>query len=200
VRWLVIAAVAALSSWSVNASEPLADEVTVAAELVAPVVDAGVTVTPIPMPAPVIEILKPANRSTKLRSAKKLKVAKKKSFPKTLLSRTERQQLALLGSAASADGQAVRKQLHDENGETGYDELVLHQFYSRPRVVGASDDDDADSAEQLSSKVKLRLLMARAKAVEAHALAQVDDLSEAVKLRLFMARMKALRAHRQNFS
>lgn len=203
VRWLVIAAVAVLSSSSVNASEPLADEAAVPVELAAQVSDTGVVVTPIPMPAPVIEILKSANRSVKLRSAKKLKVAKKKSFPKTLLSRTERQQLALLSAGSKANGQAVGKHLHDENGESGYDELALHQFYSRPKIIAESDDDDVD-APGLSDAVKLRLLMARTKAVEAHALAQVedqgDDLSDAVKLRLFMARMKAVKAHKEKFS
>jgi hypothetical protein len=203
VRWLVIAAVAVLSSLSVNASEPLADEAAVLVDLAVPDSETGVIVTPIPIPAPVIEILKPANPSLKLSPAKKVKVAKNKSFPKRLLSRTERQQLALLRASSKANGQAVRKHLHDENGETGYDELALHQFYSRPKIIAESDDDDVDAAE-LSDSVKLRLLLARTKAVEVHALAQFedqgDDLSDAVKLRLFMARMRAVKAHNEKFS
>jgi hypothetical protein len=201
VRWLLIAALAVLSSSSVNASEQITDEAAVPIEFATPVSDIGVIVTPIPIPEAVIEILKPANQSVKLRSAKTLKVAKKKSFPKTLLSRSERQQMALLNTGPKNNRQAVHNHLHDENGESGYDELALHQFYNRPKI-NAESDDDADAAE-LSDAVKLRLLLARAKAVEALVLAQVedqgDDLPEGIKLRLLMARLKAVKAHEEKF-
>ena len=202
-RWLVVAAVVAFSSLGVNASEPVKDEATSIVE--ASGTDAGVTVTPIPMPAQVTQLLQPANPVAKLRSAKKLKLAKKKSFPKTMLSRTERHQMALLSPSSSAAGQPSRKHLHDEHGEAGYDELALHSFFSRPKIVQKPAENEEADAFGLSETIKLRLFLARAKAVEAHTLAKVaddqdDKLPEAVKLRLFLARTKAVQAHQKKFS
>jgi len=204
VRWLLVAAVVAFSSLGANASEPVADEATSIVEATG--ADAAVTVTPIPMPEPVTQLLQPVNPVAKLRSAKKPKLAKKASFPKTMLSRTERHQMALLLSTPnSANYQPSRKHLHDEHGEAGYDELALHSFFNRPKVVSEpADSEDADSFG-LSETIKLRLFLARAKAVQAHTLAKVaddqdDQLSEAVKLRLLLARSKAVQAHRKKFS
>ncbi|MBK8890592.1 MAG: hypothetical protein IPN75_09430 [Dechloromonas sp.] len=67
---IVVAALAALSSFSVVASEPVADEAPVAAEVVAPSTDSNIVVTPIPMPASVIELATTAKPVVKLRSAK----------------------------------------------------------------------------------------------------------------------------------
>ncbi len=203
-RWLVVAAVVAFSSLGVNASEPVTDEATTSI-VEASGADAGVTVTPIPMPAQVTQLLQPANPVAKLRSAKKLKLAKKKSFPKTMLSRTERHQMALLSPSSSATGQPSRKHLHDEHGEAGYDELALHSFFSRPKIVQKPAENEEADAFGLSETIKLRLFLARAKAVEAHTLAKVaddqdDTLPEAVKLRLFLARTKAVQAHQKKFS
>lgn len=202
-RWLVVAAVVAFSSLGVNASEPVTGEAKSIVE--ASGAEAGVTVTPIPMPAQVTQLLQPANPVAKLRSAKKLKLAKKESFPKSMLSRTERHQLALLSPSSSAAGQPSRKHLHDEHGEAGYDELALHSFFSRPKILQKpAENGDAD-AFGLSGTIKLRLFLARAKAVEAHMLANVVDdpdeqLPEAVKLRLLLARTKAVQAHQKKFS
>jgi hypothetical protein len=203
VRWLLVAAVVAFSSLGASASEPAADEATSIVE--ASGADAGVTVTPIPMPAPVTQLLQPANPVAKLRSAKKLKLSKKESFPKTMLSRTERHQMALLLPSSSSAGQPSRKHLHDEHGEAGYDELALHSFFSRPKIVQKPvENEDADTSG-LSETIKLRLFLARAKAVQAHALAGVaddqdDKLPEAVKMRLLLARTKAVQAHQKKFS
>ena len=204
VRRLIVAAVVAFSSLCAGASEPVADEATSIVE--ASGTDAGVTVTPIPMPAQVTQLLQPANPVAKLRSAKKPKLAKKESFPKSMLSRTERHQMALLLPKANADNhQPLRKHLHDEHGEVGYDELALHSFFNRPKVVSEpADDEDAD-ASGLSQTVKLRLFLARAKAVQAHMLADVaddqdDNLPDAIKLRLLLARTKAVQAHQKKFS
>ena len=168
--------------------------------------DAGVTVTPIPIPEPVIQLLQPVNPVAKLRSAKKPRLAKKESFPKSMLSRTERHQMALLLPKANAvNHQLLRKHLHDEHGEVGYDELALHSFFSRPKIVQKPAENEVDDAPGLSESIKLRLFMARAKAVEAHALATVaddqdDKLPESVKLRLLLARTKAVQAHQKKFS
>lgn len=203
VRRLVVATVVAFSSLCAGASEPVADEATSIVE--ASGTDAGVTVTPIPVPAQVTQLLQPANPVAKLRSARKLKLAKKESFPKTMLSRTERHQMALLLPRPAANGQPSRKHLHDEHGEAGYDELALHSFFSRPKIVQKPAENEDDDAPGLSESIKLRLFLARAKAVEAHALATVaddqdDKLPESVKLRLLLARTKAVQAHQKKFS
>ena len=202
-RWLFVAAVVAFSSLGANASEPVPDEATSIVE--ASAANAGVTVTPIPMPEPVTQLLQPANPVAKLRSVKKPRLAKKKTFPKTMLSRTERHQMALLLPRPNRADQPSHKHLHDEHGEAGYDELALHSFFNRPKVVSEpADSEDAD-ALGLSETTKLRLFLARAKAVQAHMLAKVvddqdDKLSEAVKLRLLLARTKAVQAHQKKFS
>ena len=83
--------------------------------------------------------------------------------------------------------------------------LVLHRSYSRPRLATEAEEESDDALDpQLSETVRLRLFLARMKAVEAHALAQVndtdDDLPAAVKERLQMARQKAVQAHQKKFS
>ncbi len=206
-RWLVLAAVAALSSLSVVAAEPVAEEAPVAVEALAS--DMAVIVTPIPMPAKVTELLDARANPAKALADKKPRVAENKPLPKTLLSRTERQRIALAAPSAKAGEAPLRKSLRDEEGDGGYDDLPLHRSFSHPRVAPAdADDDDADADFALSDSVKLRLLLARMKAVEAHALTWAVDqpggaeepLSEAVQSRLFLARMQAVAAHRSRFS
>jgi hypothetical protein len=207
VRWLVLAAVAALSSLSVIAAEPVAEEAPAAVEALA--ADVAVIVTPIPMPAQVTELLGARANPAKALADKKVKVADRKPLPKILLSRTERQRIALAKAAAPAKAgdPPLRKILRDEEGDGGYEDLPLHRSFSRPRVAPADADDD-DAVAALSDGVKLRLLLARMKAVEAHALAWAVDqpgvadepLSEAVQTRLSLARMKAVAAHRSRFS
>lgn len=205
-RWLVLAAVAALSSLSVVAAEPVAEEAPVAVEALAS--DMAVIVTPIPMPAQVTELLDARANPGKAFPGKKPKVAESKPLPKTLLSRTERQRIALASASAKAGEPPLRKSLRDEEGDGGYDDLPLHRSFDRPRVAQADADDDADADFALSDSVKLRLLLARMKAVEAHALTWAVDqpgsaeepLSEAVQSRLFLARMQAVAAHRSRFS
>lgn len=206
-RWLVLAAVAALSSLSVIAAEPVAEEAPAAVEALA--ADVAVIVTPIPMPAQVTELLGARANPAKALADKKVKVADRKPLPKILLSRTERQRIALAKAAAPAKAgdPPLRKILRDEEGDGGYEDLPLHRSFSRPRVAPADADDD-DAVAALSDGVKLRLLLARMKAVEAHALAWAVDqpgvadepLSEAVQTRLSLARMKAVAAHRSRFS
>jgi len=208
VRWLVLAAVAALSSLSVIAAEPVAEEAPAAVEALA--ADVAVIVTPIPMPAQVTELLDARANPAKALADKKVRVADRKPLPKILLSRTERQRIALAKAAAPAKAgdPPLRKILRDEEGDGGYEDLPLHRSFSRPRVAPADAGDDADAVAALSDGVKLRLLLARMKAVEAHALTWAVDqpgvadepLSEAVQTRLSLARMKAVAAHRSRFS
>lgn len=203
-RWLVVA-IAACLSWHVQAAEPVAED---AVSLVdAATTSADVTITPIPMPAQVTELLSPINPAAKLRAAKKLKLAKKKEFPQILLTRTERHQLALLVEASKTDGLHLHIIIPDDDGPGGYDDLALHQFYSRPRLVVDDEDDDEHDEPALvgiSDTARVRLLMARLKALEAHALASVPDdgqpLAESVSQRLAAARQKAVEAHQKKFS
>ena len=207
-RWLVLAAVAALSSLSVIAAEPVAEEAPAAVEALA--ADVAVIVTPIPMPAQVTELLGARANPAKALADKKVRVADRKPLPKILLSRTERQRIALAKAAAPAKAgdPPLRKILRDEEGDGGYEDLPQHRSFSRPRVAPADAGDDADAVAALSDGVKLRLLLARMKAVEAHALTWAVDqpgvadepLSEAVQTRLSLARMKAVAAHRSRFS
>lgn len=205
-RRFLIAAMAAFYSLGVYASEPPADAAAVVGDTPAPYAEASVVITPVPMPASVVEVLQPINRSGKLRSARKANLAKKQAFPTILLSRTERHQLALLSQKLKPGDFPPRKYVDDENDDDDYFELVLHRSYNRPRLATDEPEDETDKVldPPLSESVKLRLFLARMKAVEAHALAQVtdtgDDLSDAVKQRLQMARQKAVQAHQKRFS
>ena len=204
-RRIIAVAIATLCSFSVVASEPVVEESLVVAEVVALSTDSNVVVTPIPLPESVIELATTEKPVVKLRSAKRSKLAKSRPLPKMMLSRTERHQLALLAPKPKNGEQAVRKQLHDQNGDTGYDELVIHRSFSRPKLVSEIEDDDNTSdAAELSDTIKLRLLIARMRAVEAHALAQAadtdDDLSDTIKRRLANARMHAVQTHLNRFT
>lgn len=206
-RRLFVVAVATLFSLTVQASDQASDEAVSFVDATSG--HADVTITPIPMPAQVTELLAPLNPAAKLSAAKKAKQAKKAAIPATLLSRTERHQLALVKKARTADGNPARSternaEQNDE-GHSDYDDLALHQFYSRPRLVKDTGHDDGDTAAiAISETARVRLLMARLKALEAHALAQVDDdgaeLPGAVMDRLQAARMRAVEAHQKKFA
>ena len=207
-RWLVIAAVAAFCSSAVTAMPSGVAEVP-AADVAAPsvVADPAVVVTPIPAPARVTELLKEVNSTSATRPAKKLKVAKKPVPSKLMLSRTERHQVALMTSAKPKAGVPVLVDFSDdEDAAPGAEDLDLHRSFSRPKVATIADQDDEDDAPGLSDTVKVRLLLARMKAVEAHQATWGDQarddegISDAVKLRLYMARMKAVQAHQKKFS
>lgn len=219
-RGLIVAAIVAFASpsWALvaeavsgdlaaaAAAPPASEPVSFLETTATPLPETGVVITPVPMPASVIEVLKPIGKTPKLRSLKKPALAKQKPFPPILLSRTERHQLALLVASTETGNTALRRYLlHDENNESGYDELVLQRFYSRPRLASEPEGEDQDAnTDDLSETVRLRLLFARLKAVEAHVLAQVDDdgedLPASVRQRLAEAREKAVAAHRRKFA
>ncbi|WP_265943255.1 hypothetical protein [Dechloromonas sp. A34] len=121
------------------------------------------TVTPIPPPASVTEF------RADLPRAKKLKVAKKKSIPKTMLSRTERHQMALLAPKTKA-GEGLLDVANDEDAGSGIADLDLHRSFSRPKLteIEGQDNDDVDDDDDLPDTIKLRLYLARMKAVQAH--------------------------------
>ena len=200
-RWILVAAVVAFSSVEIYASDTKTDESlsVIDASEAAP----GVIVSAIPAPVPVIEILKLDDPIARARSAKKQRLAKKKPSPTMMLTRTERRQVALLVSATKTSGSPGQLYNQDDDFQSGLDELVFHRSYNRPKLVTDSYDVE-DEADELSAHVRLRLLMARLRAVEAHALNQVPDngeaLPESVRRRLEEARMKAVQAHQKKFS
>lgn len=62
-------------------------------------------------------------------------------LPKIMLPRTERNQMVLLAPKPKNGCQAVDWQLHDQNADGRYDELVLQRPFSRLKLVSESDDD-----------------------------------------------------------
>lgn len=205
-RWLIAAVVAALTSLLVNAAEPVAVEAP-AAEAAAVVAEQAVTVTPVPMPVPVTELRVAPARVTEVRPARQAKAPNNKSIAKSLLSRTERHQVALL-SKPVAGATVVHTLVNDDDDEYDAENLDLHRSFSRPKVVKVSDQDDDEDLLAIPETVKLRLYLARMKAVEALALARAadrqtaddGDLPETVTQRLLLARTKAVQAHQKKFS
>lgn len=173
-RWL-LAAVAAFT-FGVHAADQAIEPMV---SFTVPEQD-GVTVTAIPAPMLVLQMelrngsALPPIKSAK--SAKKLKQAKlqalAKSLPKTMLSRTERHQMALMVAAkpqAQGGQVALLHLFDDEDAGSGPEDTDLHRSFSRPRVAEVAKlevEDDAD--DELSDSVKLRLLIARTRAVQLH--------------------------------
>lgn len=173
-----------------------------------PYAEALVTIAPVPMPARVTELtsFSPRNTRVQTRTAKAAKVAKAKS----MLSRSAREQMALASSsAARADDHERLDASDEEDDDSGIDDQDLHRSFGQPKVAKKFDqaDDDDQAVIDLPEHIKLRLLMARTKAVEAHILSQAgkasntadEDLSDTVKLRLLMARARAVKAHADKF-
>ena len=156
----------------------------------------NVSINAVPAPEPVIQVLSLKDPVAKIRSVKKARLDKKTANSVMLLSRTERRQVALLALKDKRGEPLVR---YDSNGDYqgGVDDLDLHRSYARPKVV--EDRQLADPDEMaVAPELGIRLMMARLKALETHALAQVPDdgepLPDTVKLRLLLARAKALQA------
>ena len=203
----MVAALAALTSLVVNAAEPVAVEAP-AADVAAVVADQAVTVTPVPMPVRVTELRVDAARATEVRSTRQSKSAKTRSIEKSMLSRTERHQVALLSAKPATGTSVLRTLVNDGDEEYAAEDLVLHRSFNRPKVVKVTDQDDEDDRLAIPETVKLRLYLARMKAVEALALAKAadqpatggDDLPDVVRQRLLLARTRAVQAHQKKFS
>lgn len=197
-RWIWVAVFAAFSPLEIYALDVAIDEISSVAAL--PEAAPGVTISAIPAPMPVIEVIQPDSSA----AVRKQRLAKKKSLPVMMLSRTERRQAQILVADSKSGEPGLPGHSYNPNDDFqgGPDELDFHRSYSRPKLI--SDADEADDAPALSPYVRLRLLMARLKALEVHALNQVpdpgDDLSEPVLERLKAARLKAVEAHRNKFS
>lgn len=144
----------------VPAAEPVAQGV---------VAEMAVMVTPIPMPPPVVELLREGNPAPVLKVTKKSRLAKKKSLPKSMLSRTERHQMALMATTQKTDGPSLLDFFNDEDAQSGASDLDFHRSFSRPKLIEvAVQDEEGDEDIAISDTVKLRLFLARMKAVQAH--------------------------------
>lgn len=211
------AAASPLVATPVEAPEPVLTVTVMPGGDVAPVATVTLLPTPalsaeatmalpaLPMATPAAALPSALKITAKARPGQKPKVAKAKTLQKLLLSRTARQQMALF--ASRTDDPAHARVLGDDDVNTGTDVLDLHVFYGRPEPVKDDDQDDGEDDDAISETVRLRLFLARMKAVEAHAVARAaqdedatDELSDKVKARLAGARMAALEAHRKKFS
>ena len=170
--------------------------------------EALVTIAPVPMPATVIELARYSPKSTGLGQAKKVKAAKVARAAKSMLSRSAREQIALASTSSKPNNRDRLNADDDEDDDTGLDELDLHRSFSQPKVAKAPDlADEDDTVIDLPEHIKLRLLMARTKAVDAYILSQAgkasaaadEDLSDTVKLRLYIARARAVKAHGEKY-
>ena len=207
-RNLLVALLISLTTMGVHAWEPTTadfpQEIAVAQDTYS---DAVVSITPVPMPARVIELANYSPIRTSIGQVKKLKVAKVANV-KSMLSRSNREQISLARTSTKPDERVQLSASEDEDTDTGIDELDLHRSYSQLKVAKLAylvDDDEA--VIDLPDHIKLRLLMARTKAIENHMLSQAnqehgvteDVLSESVKIRLLMARARAVKAHSEKY-
>lgn len=212
-RKILFAVLTSLAVLSAHAWEPSADDSHPEGTFAQPPnAEALVTIAPVPMPGVVIELASYSPQNT-TKLAKKIKAAKV-AQAKSLMSRTARERIALANTsaktAAKPDDRDRLDVSDDEDDDPGIDDQDLHRSFSQPKVAKSPDqfdDDDDDATVELPEHVKLRLLMARTKAVEAHILNQAGkashdaepDLSDEIKLRLFMARARAVKAHTDKF-
>lgn len=194
-----------LATLGAHAWEPTTADVQPEEALVQPsYAEALVTIAPVPMPATVVELARYSPKNTSIGQAKKAKAAKVAA--RSMLSRSAREQIALARTSAKPDDHERLNASDDEDADTGLDELDLHRSFSQPKVAKTTKQlDDDDAADELPAHIKLRLLMARTKAVEAYILSQAGkeadstELSDSVKLRLSAARAKAMQAHSEKF-
>jgi hypothetical protein len=169
-RWL-LAAVAAFT-FGVHAADQASEPVV---SFTVPEQD-GVTVTAIPAPMLVLQMeLRNGSDLRPLKTAKvvkKLKQVKLETPPKSMLSRTERHQMALMVAAkpqASGGNSVLVNLFHDEDAGSGPEDIDLHRSFSRPRIAELVEQDVEDDADdELSDAIKLRLLIARTRAVRLH--------------------------------
>ena len=206
---LLVILLTSLTIMRAGASEPetavIQPEVAVAQSSYA---DVLVTIAPVPMQGRIIELESYAPKSRSIKQTKRL-TATTVARAKSMLSRSTREQIALANTSAKPDDRARLTVSDDEDDDSGIDDLDLHRSFSQPKVAKTSDqiDDDERSGIDLPDHIKLRLLMARTKAVEAHILIQSgkasgsadEELSDTAKLRLYIARVRAIKVHSEKY-
>jgi hypothetical protein len=209
VRKFLFVVLTSLATMGVHAWEPSTDdshpEGTFA---LPPYAEAVVTIAPVPMPGAVLELSSYSPHSTSLRQAKKVKAAKV-ARAKSMMSRSAREQMALSRTVTKTSDRELLDVSDDEDDDFGVNDQDLHRSFSQPKVAKTPNqtDDDDNAVIDLPDHIKLRLLIARTKAVDAYILSQAakasgtadEDLSDMVKLRLLMARTRAVKAHSDKF-
>lgn len=159
---LVIAALFTLASGAINASDTVVESI--------PVMEVASSIVTYDLPpaySPGAVSPRALNTASQAKPVAKLKVAKKSKPKKSMLSRTERNQMALLVVKHRPQTAVSLAFLNDEDVESGADDLDLHRSLSRPKVARTLDQDDEEDIE-VSDHVKVRLFLARMKAVQAH--------------------------------
>lgn len=208
VRKFLILVFALMAAMGVRAWEPTTADVLSENTLgQPPSMEALVSIAPVPVPATVTELASFPPKNTGLAQTKKLKAATE-ARAKSMLTRSAREQIALAKTSAQSDDKARLNASNDEEDDSGLDDLDLHRSYSQPKVAKVHDaTDEDDSALDLPEHIKLRLFMARTKAVDAFILSQMDkapdyqgdELSDTVKIRLCIARARAVKAHIEKY-
>lgn len=202
---IVLTTLAALNAHAWDAAS--ADSSPEGAPAIISPADSLVTTSPVPAPARVVQLASYSPQSSNIRQAKTLKAGK---VAKSMLSRSVRGQIALANSAANNSNDLGKLAASDEDDDDpGLDDQDVHRSFSQPKVAksGKQKDDDEQAGADLPDHIKLRLLMARTKAVEAHILAQAGkeadsaehELPSHIQSRLAEARQRALQAHREKF-
>ena len=208
-RKFLLIVLTTLAGMSAHAWEPSTDDANPEATFAQPSnTEAMVTIAPVPMPGAVIELASYSPQRAGLRQSKKVKAAKV-ARAKSMMSRSAREQMALANIVKKTSDRELLDVSDDEDDDFGVSDQDLHRSFSQPKVARLPDqtEDEEDTANDLPDHIKLRLLLARSKAVEAHILNQAgkasdaadDTLSETVKLRLFMARARAVQVHTEKF-
>lgn len=200
-RHLFIALVAVLASWGLQASDFGVDQIPAAEAVVSPV--------PLEAPPAAVALVLPSElgNAPQFKPADKPRIARKAKLKESMLSRSARSQMALLAVRPPTETTFSLDIFGNQDGEHGIDDIDQHRSFSRPQVAKRLGQEDGADIE-LSDYAKLRLFLARQKAVEAFKLARVADaeygqdevLTDAVKIRLSLARMKAVQAHQKKFS
>lgn len=160
-HWLAIAALVTFVSGAVHASEPVAESMPVTE--VASVVAYDLP----PVYSPAIAGTGEFKAASRIKPGYK-KVAKTSKPKKSMLSRTERNQMALMAVKLRPKNWLSFVFLNDEDVESGADDLDIHRSLSRPKVAKDADQDDDEEEIEISDHAKVRLFLARMKAVQAH--------------------------------
>lgn len=205
-NWLGIPLLAAVFSLNAVATDTAPQDYVPADSAISSALQEPV-ISPIPMPAQVTVLIADLNAKPGAVPVKRVKVAKAKPLPKSILSRTERSQLAILSAKPKKESVAPQDLYDNEDVGSGAEDLDLHRSFSRPQVAKTSDQDQDDEGLLLSEATKLRLFLARMKAVEAHALIAAGNdpatdhlLTDSVSERLARARAKAVERHQQRIA
>lgn len=210
-RKLLILLLTSLATIGVHAAELMSGDMQQFQEeplpLQQPASEAIVTIAPVPMQAIVVELANYAPQPTSIRQAKKVKAAKV-ARAKSMLSRAAREQMLLANADAKQDDPTGLIASDSDDDDSAFDDLDFHRSFSRPKLAKSFDQaDEDDESTDLPGHIKLRLLLARIKAVDALNLNQAskasgnadDNLSDTVKLRLRIARAQAVKLHMEKF-